>query len=88
MTNVGASPQDRSAVQGQEHDNCCQVYQRKIDALYAVANIASSQQKSAPPDNLPQPVLPIFYDLYQKKRVYAGRCIPESDVSDVAKNYC
>ena len=89
--NVALAGEDRSSIQGHERDIRRQVYQRKIDALHAAANTASSQQKSAQPDNYPPPVPPIFYDLYQKKRDYAelsGRCIPPSHVCKVARNYC
>ena len=61
--NVAMAGEDRSAVQGQEHDNYCWAYQRKVNVLYAVATTASSQQKSAPLDNLPPPIVPIFYDI-------------------------
>ena len=66
--NVALAGKDKSAIQGHEQDICCQVYQRKIDALHAAANTASSQRKLDPPDNHPPPAPPIFYDLFQKKK--------------------
>ena len=59
--------EDRSAVQGQEQDIRRQEYQRKIVALHAAANIASSQRKSAPPDNHPPPVPLSFMTFIRKK---------------------